>query len=125
MIVFKVLPVNTNVMSNKCEIVYYLDNNDIAIVEVEQAGYSGLRNMLWLVYHKASQTVNRFSFRPALAKTKARGKKLKNGFLKLTDRPGSYAIEIDALIFNFIEQDPVNVPVGAKATIERYLSTVV
>ena len=112
-------------MSNQCEIVYYLDNNDMAIIEVEQAGYSVLRNILWLVYHKATQNVNRFSFRPTFSKTRARGQKIKKGFLKLTNKPGNYTIEIDTLIFNFTEQHPENMPVGAMASIEKYLSTVV
>ena len=79
--VLKMLPLNINVMSNQCEIVYYLDNNDMAIIEVEQKGYSGLRNILWVVYHKATQSVNRFSFRPTFSKTKAHGQKFRKGFL--------------------------------------------
>ena len=123
--VLKMLPLNINVMSNQCEIVYYLDNNDMAIIEVEQKGYSGLRNILWVVYHKATQSVNRFSFRPTFSKTKAHGQKFRKGFLKLANKPGNYAIEIDALVFNFIEQDPEKIPVGAIVSIEKYLSTVV
>jgi len=119
------LPLNTNVMSYQCEIVYYLDNNDMAIIEVEQKGYSGLRNILWVVYYKATQSVNRFNFRPVVFKTKARGQKIKKGFLKLANKPGNYAIEIDALVFNFTEQDPDNMPAGTMANIEKYLSTVV
>lgn len=119
------LPINNTVMSNQCEIVYYLDNNDMAIIEVEQAGYSGFRNMLWLVYHKATQSVNRFSFRPTFSKTRSRGKKIKKGILKLANKPGNYTIEIDAHIFNFTEQHPQNMPIGAMARIEKYLSTVV
>jgi hypothetical protein len=97
----------------------------MAIIEVEQAGYSGLRNILWLVYHKATQSVNRFSFRPTLYTARARGQKIKKGFLKLANKPGSYTIEIDALVFNFTEQHPENMPAGAMANIEKYLSTVV
>ena len=119
------LPINNTVMSNQCEIVYYLDSNDMAIIEVEQAGYSGFRNMLWLVYHKATQSVNRFSFRPTFSKTRSRGKKIKNGILKLANKPGNYNIDIDAHIFNFTEQHPHNIPIGAMARIEKYLSTVV
>jgi hypothetical protein len=119
------IPINNTVMSNQCEIVYYLDSNDMAIIEVEQAGYSGFRSMLWLVYHKATQSVNRFSFRPTFSKTRSRGKKIKNGILKLANKPGNYTIEIDAHIFNFTEQHPYSIPIGAMASIEKYLSTVV
>ncbi len=112
-------------MSNQCEIVYFLDNNDMSIIEVEQSGYSGLRNMLWFVYHKANNSISRFSFRPTLSKTRARGQKIKKGILKLTNKPGNYSIEIDARVLDFTEQHPHNVPTGAKVTIEKYLNTVV
>ena len=112
-------------MGNQCEVVYYLDSNDMAIIEVEHAGYSGLRNILWLVYHKATQSVQRFNFRPTLHKTRTRGQQIKKWFLKLANKPGNYAIEIDALIFNFTEQQPQNMPVGTLANIHKYLSTIV
>jgi hypothetical protein len=111
-------------MTNQCEIIYFLDNNDLALIEVEQ-GSNGLRSMLWFVYHKASQSISRFSFRPTFSKTKIRGQKIKKGFLKLTSKPGNYSIEIDARLLDFTEQHPNNVPAGARVTIEKYLSTVV
>ena len=112
-------------MNNQCEIVYYLDNHDMAIVEVEQAGYSGLRNMLWFVYHKANNSISRFSFRPTFSKTRARGQKIKKGILKLASKPGNYTIEIDARVLDFTEQHPQNLPADARITITKYLSTVV
>lgn len=109
-------------MSNQCEIVYFLDSNDIAIIEVEHGVGNDLRNMLWFVYNKASQTISRFNFRP---KDHTRGKKVKKGFLRLTHRPGKYSIEIDTRLLDFTEQHPEHVPAGAKQNIERYLSTVI
>ncbi|MXN89926.1 hypothetical protein GR160_01690 [Flavobacterium sp. Sd200] len=105
-------------MTKECEIVYYLDNHDLAIIEVEQGSSNGLRNILWFVYHKTTQTISRFSFRP---KNGARGRKIKKGFLRLTQNPGKYSIEIDTQLLDFTEQHPHNVPVGAKQNIEKYL----
>lgn len=112
-------------MTSQCEIVYFLDNNDLAIIEVEQNSNNDLRTMLWFVYHKASQNISRFSFRPTFSKTKVRGQKIKKGFLKLTSKPGNYAIEIDANVMDFTERHPQSVPDGAKVTIEKYLKTIV
>ena len=110
-------------MGSTGEIVFFLDNTEVSIIEVEQTGSGGLRHMLWFIYNKAGQTINRFNFRPLPAKRT--NKKIKSGLLKLTVKPGRYVIEIDTRMFNFNELHPLMVPVNAKTSIEKYLNTVV
>jgi hypothetical protein len=111
-------------MENGHEIVFFLDHTDIAIVEVEDRN-SGFKEMLWFMYHKASHSIKRFRFRPSFATTKVSGQPAKKGFLKLSNRPGRYSIEIDHTIFDFDEQNPDFMSDDARTDILRYLNTAI
>lgn len=107
-------------MNNQCEIVFFLDNSAMSIIEVEQADNTGLRDVLWFIYNKASHTISQFKF----SAHKKRKQAIKRGLLKFNGFE-RYSIEIDKEVFDFEKHNPNEAPEKAVMNIQRYLNTVV
>lgn len=116
-------------MKNQLEVLFYLDNNDVALIEVGQLHGSNLMSLYntcyWFIYNKATKTINRFKFKTAGLKRK--DKRIKDGFLKsnpiaVTDK---YIIEIDEQVLDFTAQQPDKLSEDTKITIEKYLANFV
>jgi hypothetical protein len=114
-------------MKGQFEVLFYLDNNDVAIIEVGQAKSPDLKSLynvcFWFIYHKTNNSINRFIFKANVSRQKLRERRIKKGLLKLNKHSGTdkYVIEIDEKAFDFIEQNPEKLSKEAKATIEKYL----
>ena len=116
-------------MKAQFEVLFYLDNSDVAIIEVGQAKSPDLKNLynsyVWFIYHKTNNSINRFIFKANLSRQKLRERRIKKGLLKLSRHSGAdkYVIEIDKRAIDFVEQHPEKLSKEAKATIEKYLDT--
>lgn len=117
------------IMKNQLEVLFYLDNNDVALIEVGQLPGSNLMNLYntcyWFIYNKATKSINRFKFKTAGIKRK--DKRIKDGFLKSNPATitNKYSIEIDEHVFDFTEQHPEKLSVDTKVTIEKYMANFV
>lgn len=115
-------------MKTPFEVLFYLDNSDLSIIEVGQAKSPDLRSFyntyFWFIYNKTSHNLSRFIFKAKASKLKLREKRIKNGQLKPSRQSGAecYVIEIDEKAFDFVEKHPEKLPKEAKATLEKYLS---
>lgn len=115
-------------MKGQFEVLFYLDNNDMSIIEVGQAKNPDLRSLynvcFWLIYNKTSKTITRFIFMANASRQKLRERRIKKGLLRLNKQSGAhtYVIEIDEKAFDFVEQHPQTLPNEAKVTIEKHLS---
>ena len=116
-------------MKNQLEVLFYLDNSDVALIEVGQLPGSNLITLYntcyWFIYNKATKTINRFKFKTAGIKRK--DKRVKDGFLKsnpatITDK---YSIEIDKKVLDFTEQQPEKLSEDTIVTIEKYIANLV
>lgn len=111
-------------MNNQCEIVFFLDNSDLSIIEVEQADNSGLSDMFWFIYNKASHTISQFKFKTSLSGQKWRKHSIKRGLLRFNGSE-KYSIEIDRKVFDFKKHNPEEAPENAIINIKKYLDAVV
>lgn len=116
-------------MKNQLEVLFYLDNNDVALIEVGHQPANSLVSLYnscyWFIYHKATNTINRFKFKSAGLKRK--DKRVKNGLLKagqatITD---TYSIEIDEQTLDFTTQLPENLSEHTKVTLQKYMASIV
>ena len=116
-------------MKNQLEVLFYLDNNDVALIEVGQMQTNNLMTLYntcyWFIYNKATKTINLFKFKTEGLKRK--DKRVKDGFLKnnpitITDK---YSIEIDKKVLDFTEQQPEKLSEDTKVTIEKYIANLV
>lgn len=117
------------IMKNQLEVLFYLDNNDVALIEVGQLPGSNLMSLYntcyWFIYNKATKTINRFKFKTAGIKRK--DKRIKDGFLKNNPvaTANKYSIEIDKKVLDFTEQQPEKLSEDTKVTIEKYIANFV
>lgn len=115
-------------MKESFEVLFYLDNSDLSIIEVGQTKSPDMKSLyrtcFWFMYSKTSNSITRFIFKANASRLKLREKRIKKGLLKPRSLSGTdgYIIEIDEKAFDFIEQRPENLPKETKATLEKYLS---
>ena len=108
-------------MTAQKNIVYYLDNTEISILEIEDKS-AGLLDIAWLIYYKGSGLTHSFTFRRAGAV------RLRSGYGKLGYYRGSGSdkklyIEIDRNIVPFREKKAERLPKTVKQHITAYLNS--
>jgi hypothetical protein len=83
-------------MKPKAQIVYYLDNTNMSIVEIE-SDVVGLKDILWIIYYKSKKTINFFKFRYR-GSVRVQERNSKRGFFHGSKDNKQLYIEIDHLV---------------------------
>jgi len=107
-------------MDTKAKIVYFLDNSEISIVEIENEE-TGLKDVTWIIHYKNNNTTNFFKFRH-VGSLRIQERSNKRGFFHGSKDNKKYYIEIDNLVVPFREKTPELLPEKVKTHISVYLS---
>jgi hypothetical protein len=107
-------------MSTDNHIVYYLDNTDISIIEIENE-VAGLLDIAWLIYYKSSGITQFFTFRRAGA-ARIQQRYGKPGYFRGSGSDRKLYIEIDRQVVPFKEKKTEKMPRNVREHITAYLN---
>jgi hypothetical protein len=110
-------------MEPTAQIVYYLDNTNMSIVEIE-SNVVGLKEVLWIIYYKSRKTINFFKFRHS-GSLRIQERNSKRGFFHGSKNSKQHYIEIDHLVVPFSEKTPDQIPFNIRQHIHVYLNSCV
>jgi hypothetical protein len=105
------------------QIVYYLDNINMSIVEIEN-DVVGLKDILWVIYYKSRKTINFFKFRHS-GSLRIQERNDKRGFFHGSKNSKQHYIEIDHFVVPFREKSPDQIPLNIRQHIHVYLNSCV
>lgn len=108
-------------MTAQKNIVYYLDNNKISILEIEDKS-ACLLDIAWLIYYKGSGLTQSFTFRRAGA-ARPRPGYGKLGYYRGSGSDKKLYIEIDRNIVPFRERKADRLPSSVREHITAYLNS--
>ena len=108
-------------MKSKTNMVYFLDNSEISIVEIENEAV-GLIDILWIIYYKNNNTTKLFKFRHS-GSLRIQERDNKRGFFQGSKDKNKYYIEIDNLVVPFKEKTPELIPEKVRSQISIYLNS--
>lgn len=107
-------------MNTKTNIVYFLDNTEMSIIEIENETI-GLKDNHWLIHYKSNKTVNFFKFHHS-GSLRIQERYIKRGFLKGSKNNRKYFIEIDNLVVSFKEKKLDQISETVRSQINLYLN---
>jgi len=107
-------------MEPTAQIVYYLYNTNMSIVEIE-SNVVGLKDILWIIYYKSRKTINLFQFRHS-GSLRIQERNSKRGFFHGSKDNKQHYIEIDHLVVPFMEKTPDRIPSNIRQHIHVYLN---
>ena len=108
-------------MEPTAQIVYYLDNTNMSIVE---SNVVGLKDILWIIYYKSRKTINLFQFRHS-GSLRIQERNSKRGFFHGSKDNKQHYIEIDHLVVPFREKALDKIPCNIRQHTHIYLNNCV